>query len=461
MSRDHQHRDAGAVAILTAVLALVMFGLGALVVDLGLARDSRRQAQNTADAAALAAANALYATRAPRLNQPGDFVAAVEAAKSYAAENYGTTEDEWASCTTTDALGYQDPSAGTNCISFNSATYPREVLVVVPVRKQATIFGGLVGYQGVGIGALAQARLDPGGYRPCVFCVLGSDTHDLQNGNLTVSNGNMWFNGSVDISNNGYAGSAEGLVTAEDGSQFLDGGNAFVEGLIGGSPGKFQGGQGQAGQPRIVDPLAALELPFATQADLVARPLGDPCEDGPGIYDGLGGTGGTCELDPGLYVFTGDVDFSGNGDLVANGVTMYFTCGTPTAVRECSDSQDEVGGGIDLSGNGTYTLEAPRAATAAMHPGVAEELYGYAIVYDRNNAADMRMVGNGSVNVGGAIYGASATIDARGNGAGDSNLSSWVIVKDIKFSGNNASLNVHFDATKNPRTSEGDRALVR
>ncbi len=90
--------DAGAVAVMTAVLAVVMLSLAALVVDLGMARDSRRQAQNTADAAALAAANALYATRAPNLNQPGDFDAAVDAAKSYAAENYGTTESEWSGC---------------------------------------------------------------------------------------------------------------------------------------------------------------------------------------------------------------------------------------------------------------------------------------------------------------------------------------------------------------------------
>src|SRR5215213_11026244 len=110
----HLRDERGAVAVLTAVLAIVLFGIAALVVDLGVARDSRRQAQNTADAAALAAANALYATRAPNLNQPGDFDAAVEAAKSYAAENYGTTEAEWAACSipSSDALGYEHPGTG-------------------------------------------------------------------------------------------------------------------------------------------------------------------------------------------------------------------------------------------------------------------------------------------------------------------------------------------------------------
>ncbi len=55
----------------------MLFGMAALVVDLGIARDNRRQAQNTADSAALAAANALYAKTAPDLNKPGDFAAAV------------------------------------------------------------------------------------------------------------------------------------------------------------------------------------------------------------------------------------------------------------------------------------------------------------------------------------------------------------------------------------------------
>src|SRR5215213_2110872 len=145
---ERSRSDVGAVAVLTAVLAVVLFGLAAIVVDLGMARDNRRQAQNTADAAALAATNALYATRAPNLNQPGDFDAAVAAAKEYAAKNYGTTQGEWSGCSipATDALGYQHPGTGTNCITFNSFNYPTQALVVVPLRKQPSLLGGVFGY---------------------------------------------------------------------------------------------------------------------------------------------------------------------------------------------------------------------------------------------------------------------------------------------------------------------------
>lgn len=48
--------DGGAVAVMTAVLSLVLFGLAALVVDAGAFYAERRQLQNGADAAALAVA---------------------------------------------------------------------------------------------------------------------------------------------------------------------------------------------------------------------------------------------------------------------------------------------------------------------------------------------------------------------------------------------------------------------
>ena len=229
------------------------------------------------------------------------------------------------------------PGTGTNCITFDSFLYPRQVLVVVPLRKQPTLFGGIFGYTGVSIGALAQAQLDPGGARVCTFCVLGDGPHDLQNGNLSVSGGNLWFNGDVEIGPNGSATSIKSNVTGDDGNTFEDGGNAYVSGAINGSSTKFQGGTGQAGQPRVVDPLAAEVLPFQLQSTLTAKT--DPCTQGPGIYGGLRSTGGTCTLQPGLYVFTGDVTLSGGAGLVANGATMYFTCGTPTAVRACEQSR--------------------------------------------------------------------------------------------------------------------------
>src|SRR5688572_28148142 len=83
--RDEQ----GAVAILVAVIALALLVTAALVVDLGLARDVKRQSQSAADASALAAGNVLYdfdngcSIAVPCVTE------AVTAAKNYALENFG------------------------------------------------------------------------------------------------------------------------------------------------------------------------------------------------------------------------------------------------------------------------------------------------------------------------------------------------------------------------------------
>jgi hypothetical protein len=159
-----------------------------------------------------------------------------------------------------------------------------------------------------------------------------------------------------------------------------------------------------------------------------------------------------------LYVFTGDFDLSGNaGGLVAKGVTFYFTCGTGTTPEPC-DSPGEEGGGIKTAGNGGYVLEAPLKST---YPTLPAELYGYALVYDRYNTADMWLVGNGDSTVSGTIYGVNATLDLRGNGGTDVPFSSMIIVGGLHFDGTNATLNVVFDSTKNRRPSEGARGLVR
>jgi len=163
-------------------------------------------------------------------------------------------------------------------------------------------------------------------------------------------------------------------------------------------------------------------------------------------------------MTPGLYVFTDDFELSGNaGELQANGVTFYFTCESGTDPRPCS-APGETGGGIKISGNGGYVLDAPRKAT---YPSVPEELYGWSLVYDRYNTASMLLVGNGDSTVSGTIYGTSATLDLRGNGGTEVPLASLIIVDSVNFSGNNATLNVVFDSTKNVKPSEGARGLVR
>ncbi|WP_442940073.1 pilus assembly protein TadG-related protein [Nocardioides sp. B-3] len=58
LRRRPRNRD-GAIAVLVALLAVVLFTLSAFVADLGVAYTSKRQLQTAADAGALAAAKRL------------------------------------------------------------------------------------------------------------------------------------------------------------------------------------------------------------------------------------------------------------------------------------------------------------------------------------------------------------------------------------------------------------------
>ena len=52
------HDDDGAVAVIVAILAVVLFGMAAFAVDMGIAYASKRELSVTSDAAALAGAQA-------------------------------------------------------------------------------------------------------------------------------------------------------------------------------------------------------------------------------------------------------------------------------------------------------------------------------------------------------------------------------------------------------------------
>ena len=161
------------MAVLTATLAVAFLLIAALVVELGLARDTRRQAQASADAAALAAVNALWDSGV------ADVSAAVEEAEDYAAANFGTTDADWAACRDSGRVGqFADfvPVAGNDCISFRGSPHPTEVRVVVPRREVDTPLGALAGVSSVQVGAEAHAGAKPpvlqleGGLRPWGVC---------------------------------------------------------------------------------------------------------------------------------------------------------------------------------------------------------------------------------------------------------------------------------------------------
>ncbi len=175
-------------------MAAVMFVTAALVIDLGLARDTRRQSQNAADASALAAGNKLY-TDAGTV----DFSTAIVEAKTYALRNFNVPLTAWVTCTDSGKLAVPSPTS--ECISFDHATKPTVVRVKIPVRNIATGLGSLTGVQTIPVDALARAALEPGARVECSLCVLGSMPHTIGNGDVSAitvtGGGGIHLNGSL------------------------------------------------------------------------------------------------------------------------------------------------------------------------------------------------------------------------------------------------------------------------
>lgn len=434
ISRRTRRDDQGAVAVLVAVLALVLFGLAALVVDLGLARDTRRQAQNTADSAALAAGNALY------LNGIADKSASIAAAKEYAASNFGSTAQDWADCADPGRpAGFTAVTGETACISFAGTPIIDQVRVVVPHEKVATPFGAVLGVSDVSISAAAQAALQPGGKAACGLCVIGDGEHDVQNGSITIDGADAYFNGTVDSRSNGG-------VTATGGGQIYLEGSSKGKGDF--FPPPF------FNQPAIIDPLEFLTLPPASTATLQPKTSSvcGPSGGGPGIYKDMKISKDCTITKPGLYVVTGKHHESGQTELSAHGVTFYFTCQDSSSsepkMRNCNP--EESGGDLLFTGKAEFDFSAPSSGATK----------GLAVIADRNNAAEFSWRGNGAAQSTGTIYMKSGTLDYRGNGNGKS-MDSLVVVDDISFSGNPSETNLMYTQSLNTEIPPGALHLSR
>jgi Putative Flp pilus-assembly TadE/G-like len=425
--------ESGAITIVVAFSAVMLFALAALVVDLGLARDTRRQSQNAADASALAAANVLYpsglcqALNPSGTNTPPCFTDAISAAKDYARTNFGVQAADWSGCS--DAEHFWAPAGSTPCISFtddtltlNQPTEPTKVRVLAPIRKVETPFGAVAGVDHVDISSAARAALSPALDLKCGLCFLGNVISG--NADYTVSGGGtIAINGNVDLG-------ATGNMTVDAPAKV-------------GIAGTFDAKQGyHPGATTVApftDPLATLPLPIGNAG---LAPKTTPCEtnpkkgpavpgEGPGVY-GDAAISGTCNLEPGLYIITGTWSLKNNDVLnnKAGGVTLYFTCGTPNAVHACLSS-GEPGGLLDAK-NGTTELTARSIDPVA----------GFAVVYDRHNTASIQLQGNGESWIDGGIYAAAASLDFNGTSCYTINRGPVVATSVIKANGTKSCVNV-------------------
>ncbi|RNL79843.1 pilus assembly protein TadG-related protein [Nocardioides marmorisolisilvae] len=407
-SRQEQHKsEDGAIAIIAAVCALLLFGIAALVVDLGLQRDTRREAQTAADASALAAANRLY------LNGTPDLVNAALVAKNYAWTNFRVPLTAWATCTDNTPLAV--PSASTQCISFDSATNPLKVRVVLPTRQIDASFTGATGVSRIDVAASARAALVPGLGAGCTICVIGAGT-DVGNLDVRAQGG-----GSIYV--NGTLGSGpHGVLKSEGGGTLTVHSPSIPSNLTISTP-------VVTNAPNMPDPFD--DSIYPTVPNTAVSSGGNICSGGPGIYMNPTATGAGCtNLQTGLYVIVGGTLNFGALKTGVNGATFYFTCNSRTGstyrARMCST---EDGADFDLNGNASTVLNAPP-------PGVttAGDIPGMLVLFDKTNTASMRLNGTVQPTMSGTLYMPAATFDVRGTA--DVRFTGQLIVGNLTGNGN-------------------------
>jgi len=408
--------------VITPVVALSMTSLlcfGAIAIDGGNARQVKRQAQSTADAAALAGLGDLTGARVVDNEQ-----AAVGTVKRYALVNQGIPLAAWTDCDTalTVPAGWSAPDNSgapgytnrNNCILIDSNN-TRLRITHLPAVSVETFLGQIAGINEIMVTARATASILPGGGGSCGLCVLGDGIPYVGgNGDLTISGDS---GAGVAINGGGSTSSNGSLNVVSTGAISLYNNGTF-SGNVSPTPRTFH-------YP-FADPLAGLALPS------MSGPVKTGCS-GPGVYRSIPTECGTLT---GLYVITGQTHISGDITIRANNATFYLTCeGSGGIARSCNPG--ESGADLVCTGRSSISINAPSSGTTK----------GLAVLFDRNNAGILDCRGNGGAGVTGTVYGASASLVMRGNG--NCNLNSLVVVAGVQFDGNSGSCSIVYTDGQN------------
>jgi Flp pilus assembly protein TadG len=183
-----RREERGAIIVVAALMMTALLGMSAIAIDITNARQQQRQAQGSADAAALAAAQDL-----PDPN------AVVATAKEYAADNFDTTASAWSGCQDPDHLAeLPDAGNGNSCISIDEAF--SRVRVRIPNREVSTYFAKVLGVDTVPVSgsATAEAKLtrDDRIIPATVAASTGSGWNCIENGGANVAPCNKSVSGN-------------------------------------------------------------------------------------------------------------------------------------------------------------------------------------------------------------------------------------------------------------------------
>jgi Flp pilus assembly protein TadG len=305
----------GAVAVMVAVCLTAMMAFVAIAVDGGMLLQERRRVQAAADAAALAAADQLFANYATDYGTDPNGYAA-KTAKTTASAN-GYVDGDGVSTVTVNI----PPKSG----PFTSATqYPGYVEVIVTYDQPRYFSGVFSFFNSAAIGPLpvkgrAVARGQWVKFNEGIICLDPSASGALTvraGGQLVVKNAPIVLD-----SNSSSAASVAQYGSVTVGTMEVTGTNPGYSGTVQGTV--------KTGVAPLPDPLAYLPAP-----DPLSMPNGSSTTDDagnvtlqPGYFSSALYYGGATSVTmaAGIYYVNGDFSLAGSASLNAQGVMIYVT----------------------------------------------------------------------------------------------------------------------------------------
>jgi len=443
----------GQVLLIVALGMIVLLGIGALVVDLGLSWMLRRQEQNAADPAAIATAQYIG---------DGGIADMEEIACFYVQENGFFADDS--GCAAALASGQLDvnyPPSGPHAGNF--AGRPEMVQVVVQ-SDHPSFFGRIFGddtatvttgavaaREGQSANSNSLVALDPvscsagfinGNGDVLIEPVTNPDTGSPFAGGYVHVNSECDPNGSFnDACSNGNgafkkSGNAGSSITAPE---------IFIHGTCVASGGTVDSPVTE-GAPQIGDPLAQLRGPRQEDynAGFCPRKVGSMIvyEEMNPTWDGCSLSGNiTVDLLPGVYY--GGWKFSSPGTSVRMHPGIYIIAGGGISVAGPTIFADEVGGdptddparvlifstdntedpscttGLARCTQGGITFVGQTSFKAwGLDSGPWKGMLLWQDGHGSNPTAPVAIGGQGALNIAGTIYAPKANVTIHGNGTG-------------------------------------------
>jgi Flp pilus assembly protein TadG len=395
--RDDPSRR-GMVVVLVALLLPVVVGTMALALDAGVLYLQRRQAQSTADAAALAGAYTMYNT--------SNFTQSQSAALAIGTQNGFT-------------------------ISTSNVTQPGSTQLAVKVTSSSPrFFSALWGTSSLSITASATAQTNSGSsgttpYSTSAVILLDSSA----SGSLSLA-GSAMITASAGIQVNSNSKTAVNANNAGTTAAPLNVVGGYTTSSGGTLTGTIKTGVTSVGDP--LSTLAAPSVPSATTTPLSKYQGWGSYTMQPGLYTGNVslGNGGTFTMQPGLYYFqAGSFTVANGATLTGSGVTIYID---NTNVSGTSNP-----GSISFQGGTTTTLSAPSSSSNGAIQGV--------VYYQNRSSTTAPSFANGTnVNLTGTFYAAAAPLSFAGGNL--SNFASQVVADSMNLS-NDAQITVAYSSS--------------